>query len=109
MSFHKNVRSIATTALAPFPAIRLKAWSVRIAATGFCLFGALVLTASRIHTTKLAYELSEFHKTRQALEADIGRLEIERANLARPQRLAELARKMGLADPRSDQVIVMNE
>ncbi len=107
MDLAKTVRSFGTGIA--FPAIKIKAWSVRIAATAFCLFGALVLTATRVETTRLSYELNEYNKSRSQLMADVARLELEIANLARPQRIAELARRMGLADPRSDQVIVMDE
>ena len=107
MDIAKTMKSI--TAIRPFPAIRVKAWSLRIVATAFCLAGTLVLTGSRIETTRLSYELNEYNKTRQFLMADVSRLELEIANLARPQRIAELSRRMGLADPRSDQVIVMDE
>ncbi len=109
MSRTRSARAIALTAIRPLPAIRLKAWSVRIAATAFCLAGALVLTASRIEITKSRYELNGLHKQRQQLTADVERLELELSALARPQRIAELARRMGLADPRSDQIIVMDE
>lgn len=107
MDIARTVRSVA--AVRPLPAIKVRAWSVRIVATAFCLTGALVLTASRIETTRLSYELNEYDKSRRQLLADVARLELEIANLARPQRVAELSRRMGLADPRSDQVIVMDE
>lgn len=106
MNLQRAVRQIA---ILPLPAIRVKAWAVRIAAIGFCLLGALVLTATRIETTRLSYRLDEAHKQRTKLETDIARLEIEHANLARPQRIAELARRMGLIDPKSGQIIVMDD
>lgn len=106
MNLPRAVRSIAVV---PFPAIKVKAWFVRIGATCFCLAGALFLTATRIETTKLSYRLDEAHGQRQKLEADVGRLQIEHANLARPQRIAELARRMGLTDPKSGQIIVMDD
>ena len=102
-------RAVRTMAYFSIPVIKVKAWSLRILATGFCLAGALVLTSTRIDTTRLSYRLDEAHKQRQKLEAEVGRLEIEHANLARPQRIAELARRMGLADPKSGQIIVMDD
>lgn len=106
MNLPRAVRSIAEFQL---PAIKVKAWSVRILATAFCLSGALYLTATRIETTRLSYKLDEAHKQRQKLENDVARLQIEHANLSRPQRIAELARRMGLTDPKSGQIIVMDD
>jgi len=109
MNLTDTFRSIATLAISPIPAIKVRSWSLRLGATSFFLAGALVLTATRIDATRRGYELNETHRQRQLLEADVGRLEVELANLARPQRISELARRMGLSDPRSDQIIVMDD
>lgn len=109
MSLTKSAHATALHRAEPITAQRLKAWALRIGATSFFLAGTMALTATRIEATRCGYDLKKVHSEVQQLESDVGRLEVELANLARPQRVAELARRLGLSDPRSDQIIVMDD
>jgi cell division protein FtsL len=109
MGYSVRAKSISIRSVVPLPRIWGSGWAVRVVAASLCLAGALTLTASRIETTKLQYELNALHRQRQELSTDVGRLELELANLARPQRIAELAIQAGLRDPQRGQIIVMND
>jgi cell division protein FtsL len=104
-----RVRAIAFAGSDSFSAELLKQWGTRLVATLLCLGGALLLTATRIETTRLRYDLNELHQTRQALKTDVERMGLEVANLSRPQRIERLAKARGLIYPRRGQVVGMDE
>ncbi len=106
---NKSSRAIAVVPYFPLVGADVKGWTIRALVAVLCLGSMLMLTASRIETTRLRYELSELHQLRQGLIADVGRLNLEISAVARPQRIEKLARAMGLIVPRGDQVLVMNE
>lgn len=108
----RQFKTTRTAALAPaisLPGVDLRTWAVRLFVAVFCLGSVLMLTGSRLETTRLRYQLNVLHQRHQSLQTNVGRLEMELANLARPQRIARLARAMGMTDPGRGQVIVMNE
>jgi cell division protein FtsL len=109
MGYSVRAKSVSIRSVVPLPKIWGSGWALRVVAASFCMAGALMLTASRIETTKLQYELNGLHRQRQELSADVGRLELELANLARPQRIAQLAFQEGLRDPQRGQIIVMDD
>ncbi len=110
MSRHKiAARAMAFTGINSFSSELVKQWSTRLAATFICLGGALLLTATRLETTRLRYDLNELHQARQVLKTDVERKSLEVANLSRPQRIERLAKARGLIYPRTDQVIGMDE
>ena len=108
----RQQKTTRTAALAPalvWPGVDLRTLALRAFVAVFCLGSVLMLTGSRLETTRLRYQLNVLHQRHQSLQTNVGRLEMELANLARPQRIARLARAMGLMDPGRDQVLVMNE
>ena len=108
----RQPKTARTAALAPamvLSGVDFRAWVLRAFVAAFCLGSVLMLTGSRLENTRLRYQLNMLHHRHQLLQTDVGRLEVELSNLARPQRIARLAQNMGLTAPRRDQVIVMNE
>ena len=108
----RQPKTTRIAALAPalvLPSVDFRTWVLRAFVAVFCLGSVLMLTGSRLETTRLRYQLNVLHQRNQSLQTNVVRLEMELANLARPQRIARLARSMGLMDPGRDQVIVMNE
>ena len=110
MSRHRiAVKVMASTGVNLFSSELVKQWGTRLVATLICLGGALLLTATRLETTRLRYDLNELHQARLVLKTDVERMGLEVANLSRPQRIERLAKARGLVYPRTDQVIGMDE
>jgi cell division protein FtsL len=111
MSRHKiaKVKAVAFAGSGSLSSEILRQWGTRLVATLLCLGGALLLTATRIETTRLRYDLNELHQTRQALKTDVERMGLEVANLSRPQRIERLAKARGLIYPERGQVIGLDE
>lgn len=87
----------------------LRRWGARVLVFAFCLSSALLLTALRLEITRLRYDLSSLYSQREALGAEISRLEVEMAAQAAPRRIEERARKMGLVYPDRESIIVLDE
>jgi cell division protein FtsL len=110
MSQYKATTRVA--ALSPalsLPAVDLKLWGARILIPAFCLMSLLALTATRIESTKLRYQINTLYQRREVARAEIGRLETEMSTIMRPQRVESVARGMGMVVPHPSQVIAMNE
>lgn len=109
MTVGKPARAIAAAPGLTWPQLDLRRWGVRALLFAFCLASALVLTASRLESTRLRYQLSSLDHQRQTLLADVARLEVERASLSAPRRIENLAKGMGFVQPDRDAVVVLNE
>jgi cell division protein FtsL len=108
MNVVKPARAIALPAIAvSLPDLR--SWVLRISVFALCLFASLFLTAVRLEITRSRYDLSDLHRQREDLAAEVSRLEVESATLSSPQRIEELARKMGFVYPDRNSVIVLDE
>ena len=72
------------------------------------VFGAALFHAwVRTGVTEAGYHLSRLSLEQQKLLRERDRLTLQAAQLLRPARIEELARKAGMGPPRSDQVIVL--
>jgi len=61
-------------------------------------------------TIRLGYETGRAESTKSALEKDVQRLQAERASLLALDRVERTARaRLGLADPRPDQIVYEDE
>lgn len=70
------------------------------------IVGALVLLVLvRMADVQAGYELYALQKKKVELTQRKSALELELASLRRPDRLARIARDLGLAPPRADQVL----
>jgi len=108
MSVIKPARAIALPVLSvSFPDLRR--WVLRVSVFALCLFAALFLTAVRLEITHSRYDLSDLHRQRESLAAEVSRLQVETASLASPRRIEELARKMGFVYPDRNSVVVLDE
>jgi len=87
----------------------LRRWVLRVSVFALCLFAALFLTAVRLEITRSRYDLSDLHRQREDLAAEVSRLEVETATLTAPRRIEELARKMGFVYPDRNSVVVLDE
>lgn len=87
----------------------VRRWGVRVLVFALCLASALCLTALRLEITRLRYDLSTLYGRREALAAEIGRLEVEAAALASPRRIEEGARGLGFVYPDRNSIVVLDE
>jgi cell division protein FtsL len=102
-------RTLALEASWALPQVDLRGWACRVTAIVFCLACLLFLTATRIQTTKLRYQLNHLHERQLALQADMDRLKVEFDSLSRPQRIAREAKILGLVTPGTGQMIRLDE
>ena len=84
------------------------------AVRGLLALGAILIALCmvqvwlRLQVTHVGYELSVAHQMRLRLEQEQRELEVELATLRDPGRVGELARRrLGMAEPRGDQVVVL--
>ncbi len=79
----------------------------RALASGVILL-LLGMAAAEVWLSHLRFELSQRHQSlmreREAAHIENNRLRLEIASLTRPDRLRRIARKLGMAAPRPDQV-----
>ena len=87
----------------------LRRWALRIGVFVFCLTASLLLTAVRLEITRLRYELSDLHRQRVAVSADVERLRVETAALAGPARIERMAKELGMIYPSRDQMVLLDE
>ncbi len=69
------------------------------AAIAVTIGSAIALYASSLETRQIAIRVSGLERKLERMEADVAVLRAERAFLARPQRIEELARRQGLTVP----------
>lgn len=69
------------------------------AAIATTIGAAFALYSSSLETRQIALRAASLERKLERLEADIAVLRAERAHLARPQRIEELARSQGLVVP----------
>lgn len=69
------------------------------AAIALTIGSAFALYSSSLETRQLAIRVGTLERSLERIEADISVLRAERAFLARPQRIEELARQNGLEVP----------
>lgn len=108
MSATKSARALALPAL-PWSLPSVGRWGVRALAFALCLASALLLTATRLEITRLHYDLSDLYGQKEALGAEVARLEVESATLSSSKRIEELAKKQGLVYPGRSSVVVLDE
>jgi cell division protein FtsL len=84
-------------------------WAFRAAVLLFCLASTLLLTAVRLEITRLRYELSDLHRQRETLAAQVARLEVEAGALASPKRIEEKAKAAGFVYPDRESIVVLDE
>jgi len=84
-------------------------WVFRAAVLLFCLASTLLLTAVRLEITRHRYELSDLHRQRETLAAEVARLEVEAGALASPRRIEEKARAAGFVYPDRESIVVLDE
>ncbi len=109
MQTGKSVRAVAQAPSFELPQIDVRRFGTHAALFAFCLLSALLLTASRLEITKLHYQLSDLHRQRQAMLADVERLRVEARALGSPRRIEKLARDAGFTYPDRDSVVVLDE
>jgi len=72
------------------------------------LFLTVATVWTRLSVVKTTYDITQVEKTLRSLRQDREQIEIRVAGLRSPRRLEALAKsKFGLAQPRSDQIIFM--
>jgi cell division protein FtsL len=109
METGKRARAIAHAPGFELPRIELRQVGVQALLFGFCLVSALVLTYSRLETTRMRYQLNELHQRRQVLMAEADRLRVEAAALGSPRRIEKLAREAGFTYPNRDCLVVLDD
>ncbi|MDW7709740.1 MAG: cell division protein FtsL [Deferrisomatales bacterium] len=108
MSVTKPARALALPA-PPWSLPALGRWGVRAGVFALCLFSALLLTAARLEITRLHYDLSDLYRQKEAVGAEVSRLEVEAATLSSSRRIEELAKTQGFVYPDRNSVIVLDE
>ena len=68
---------------------------------------AAVVVWARTEVTTLRYECASLLKQEARLGVEVEKLQLERAALAAPDRIEAGARKLGLVDPRPEQVVLL--
>ncbi|WP_045837333.1 cell division protein FtsL [Hyphomicrobium sp. 99] len=76
---------------------------LNVAAFFFAVASALLLYALNYDTRRLEAELQAKERQADRARSDIAVLKAERSTLARPDRIDELARRLGLGPPRAEQ------
>ncbi len=108
MSVTKSARAVALPAM-PWSLPDLRRWGARAGVFILCLISALLLTATRLEITRLHYDLSDLYRQKEAVGAEVSRLEVEAASLSSSRRIEELARKQGFVYPDRNSVVVLDE
>ena len=78
---------------------------LNVVAFCFALASAFLLYALSYETRRLETVVHEKERLAEKAKADIAVLKAERSHLARPDRIDPIARRMGLAPPRPDQLV----
>ncbi len=99
----------AAIAALPWPVPGVGRWVLRGGSFGLCVAAALCLTAVRLESTRLGYQLNELHKERAALTEAIARLGVELDTLSAAPRTVERARSLGFVYPPQGSVRVLDE
>ena len=82
----------------------------------FRLFGPAVLAVAtaaaavvwaRTEVTTLRYEYADLLEIQGRLRVEVEKLQVERAALGAPDRIEAGARRLGLGDPRPEQVVLL--
>ncbi|MEE8557321.1 MAG: cell division protein FtsL [Myxococcota bacterium] len=68
---------------------------------------AAAVVWARTEVTTLRYECASLLKQEARLRVEVEKLQLERAALAAPDRIEAGARKLGLVDPRPEQVVLL--
>lgn len=76
---------------------------LNVTAFFFAIASALLLYGLNYETRRLEAEVQLKERTAERARNDIAVLKAERGHLARPERIDQLARQLGLAPPRPDQ------
>ena len=78
---------------------------LNIAAFCFAVASAFLLYGVNYETRQLEALIQEKERAAAKAKSDIAILKAERGHLSRPERIDPLARKLGLAPPRADQLL----
>jgi len=103
----ERAASRATVALPKLDAVKS---SLPVVASSFVLIMSLLcLVGLRMETTRLSTQLTDLHKTRNALSLEVDKLRTEQGFRVRPGQLEKSAKLLGLVRPRTEEIIILDE